>query len=61
MLLIKVAFEKEPYKVINCKFSGESQIFQLLALNSFHFFFILFRKKEIIMHLYLSYHGNSMT
>lgn len=60
MLLIKVAFEKEPYKVINCKFSGESQIFQLLALNSF-FFFILFRKKEIIMHLYLSYHGNSMT
>lgn len=40
----KVAFEKEPYKVINWKFSGESQIFQLFALS--FFFFILFRKKK---------------
>lgn len=46
MLLIKVAFEKEPYKVINCKFSGESQIFQLLALNSFFFFLSSLEKKK---------------
>lgn len=46
MLLIKVAFEKEPYKVINCKFSGESQIFQLLALNSSFFLSSLEKEKS---------------
>lgn len=52
---IKVAFEKEPYKVINWKFSGESQIFQLFALSSFLFLSSLEKRNRNALVLIVSW------
>lgn len=51
----KVAFEKEPYKVINWKFSGESQIFQLFALSSFLFLSSLEKRNRNALVLIVSW------